>query len=64
MNKCNLIEKSVDKENVKQWYICQIEDARDALNQEIMTNGQEIDLEEVNRKLQILNDEKKRRGYR
>ena len=64
MNKCNLNEKSVDKENVKQWYICQIEDARDALNQEIMTNGQEIDLEEVNRKLQILNDEKKRRGYR
>ncbi len=64
MNKCKLTEESVDKENVKLWYICQIEDARDALNQELMTDGQEIDLEEVNRKLQILNDEKKRRGYR
>ena len=63
MNKCNLIEKSVDKENVKQWYICQIEDARDALNNATLNDG-EIDLEEVNRQLQILNDEKKRRGYR
>jgi len=63
MNKCNLTEKSVDKENVKQWYICQIEDARDALNNATLNDG-EIDLEEVNRQLQILNDEKKRRGYR
>ena len=63
MNKCNLTEKSVDKENVKQWYICQIEDARDALNNARLNDG-EIDLEEVNRQLQILNDEKKRRGYR
>ena len=63
MNKCNLMEKSVDKENVKQWYICQIEDARDVLNNAILNDG-EIDLEEVNRQLQILNDEKKRRGYR
>lgn len=63
MNKCNLTKKSVDKENVKQWYICQIEDRRDALNHAMVIDG-EIDLEEVNRQLQILNDEKKRRGYR
>jgi len=63
MNKCKPTAESIDKDTVKQWYICQIEDRRDALNNAQLNDG-EIDLEEVNRQLQILNDEKKRRGYR
>lgn len=63
MNKCKTTMEPIDKDTVKQWYICQIEDKRDELKNNQMQDG-EIDLEEVNRQLQILNDEKKRRGYR
>ena len=63
MNKCKSIVESIDKDIVKHWYICQIEDKRDELNNAQLNEG-EIDLDEVNRQLQILNDEKKRRGYR
>ena len=63
MSKCEYMTESVDKDTVKQWYICQIEDKRDELNHAQLNEGK-IDLEEVNRQLQILNDEKKRRGYR
>lgn len=63
MNKCKPTMEPIDKDTVKQWYICQIEDKRDELKNNQMQDG-EIDLEEVNRQLQILNDEKKRRGYR
>ena len=63
MKNCKQTVEPIDKDTVKQWYICQIEDQRDALDHAKLSEG-EIDLEEVNRQLQILNDEKKRRGYR
>ena len=63
MKNCKQTVEPIDKDTVKQWYICQIEDQRDALNHARQSEG-EIDLEEVNRQLKILNDEKKRRGYR
>ncbi|MBR5315409.1 MAG: hypothetical protein IKU44_01350 [Firmicutes bacterium] len=64
MNPCKLMTESIDEDKVKQWYICQIEDKRDALNEAQKSQAENVDLEEVNRQLEILNAEKKRRGYR
>ncbi len=59
-----LAEEAKYRESLKNLHICQIEDKRaDIAAAQEVTEG-ELDLDKLRREMELLNDEKKRRGYK
>jgi len=59
-----LAEEAKYREILKSMPICQIEDARAEFSSELEVNDGELDLEKLRRQMELLDAEKKRRGYK